>query len=547
MKPFVRIALLAGCSAAFSAQSQKLKKSDKIIVDAIKSHVSYLADDKLQGRRAGSAGEQLAADYISKQFAAIGLTPKAENGWIQTFPIYEGRDYSAGSYLFINGTEISKDNYFVHPLSPDKMLEAMPSIALKEADVPWFLDLEDEQEANQNNPHFDLESDIVEKTKAAATKGATAMILYNDSSFTYNRKQKGEKLPIPVFVLAKSVSDKYLKDETAPVEIKMKASFKDIERSGKNVIGYIDNKAPLTIVLGAHFDHLGYGEDGNSMIRSGAPQIHNGADDNASGTAGLIELGRMLVAKKEKTKTANYLLIAFSGEELGLFGSKYFTEHATVPLNTISYMVNMDMIGRLNDSTHGLSIGGYGTSPAWAGSFTNLSAAKPFTIKFDSSGTGPSDHSSFYRKDIPVLFFFTGTHSDYHKPSDDADKINAAGEYRILQLVYQVIQQTATDSKLAFTKTREQQMGTGTRFSVTLGIMPDYSFSGTGVRVDGVSDGRPAKKAGLLAGDVIIQLGETATPSIEEYMQALGKFKKGDKTVVKYKRAETEMSAPVEF
>ncbi len=251
--------------------------------------------------------------------------------------------------------------------------------------------------------------------------------------------------------------------------------------------------------------------------------------------------------KKDKAKKANYLFVAFSGEELGLFGSKYYTEHPALPLANITYMVNMDMVGRLNDSSHTMTIGGYGTSPTWSSTFSALADNKFIKFKFDSSGTGPSDHSSFYRKDIPVLFFFTGLHTDYHKPSDDASRINYVGEYRIVQLVYELVKKTPTDNKLVFTKTREQQTGTSTRFSVSLGIMPDYSFSGAGVRVDGVSDGRPAKKAGILAGDVIIQLGETKTTSVEQYMQALGKFKKGDKTTVKYKRAEAELSAEIQF
>jgi Zn-dependent M28 family amino/carboxypeptidase len=204
------------------------------------------------------------------------------------------------------------------------------------------------------------------------------------------------------------------------------------------VIGYIDKGASTTVILGAHFDHLGYGEDGNSMLRTKEHLIHNGADDNASGTAALIELGRLL--KNSKLDRNNYLFIAFSGEELGLFGSKYFVENPTVSLNNINYMINMDMVGRLNDSTRVLTIGGYGTSPEWS-SLINTKNKKPsFVIKVDSSGTGPSDHTSFYRKDIPVLFFFTGLHADYHKPTDDFDKINYKGELEVVNYIYSIIE-----------------------------------------------------------------------------------------------------------
>lgn len=546
MNLFQRIVMAITIFGSLPAHAQKLKKSDKLVISQLEAHIGYLADDKLEGRRAGTAGEALACTYISKQFEAIGLEPKGEkNGWLQEFPIFEGKDYHQGSYLFINGNEISREHFFPYTLSPEKIVEGMPSIALKESGVPWFIDLAAEKEANQGNPHFDADNNIQAKIKAAADKGATALVLYNDPAHQYNPKQKGDPLPIPVFFIDSVASAKYLSDETESLEIKAKAGFKEKQRSGNNVIGYINNGAPYTILIGAHFDHLGYGEDGNSMLRTGEKLIHNGADDNASGTAALIELARMI--KKDKSKKTNYLFIAFSGEELGLFGSKYYTEHPSLPLTGISYMVNMDMVGRLNDSSHTMTIGGYGTSPTWSSTFSALADNKYIKFKFDSSGTGPSDHSSFYRKDIPVLFFFTGLHTDYHKPTDDANRINYEGEYRIVQLVYDLIKKTPTDNKLVFTKTREQQTGTSTRFSVSLGIMPDYSFSGAGVRVDGVSDGRPAKKAGLLAGDVIIQLGETKTTSVEQYMQALGKFKKGDKTTVIYKRAEAELSAEIQF
>jgi C-terminal processing protease CtpA/Prc len=172
---------------------------------------------------------------------------------------------------------------------------------------------------------------------------------------------------------------------------------------------------------------------------------------------------------------------------------------------------------------------------------------KAFTIKVDSSGTGPSDHTSFYRKDIPVLFFFTGLHTDYHKPSDDADKINYKGILSVVRFIQQMIEADRSDSRLTFTKTREQQTSTSTRFSVSMGIMPDYTYSGSGVRVDGVSDNRPAKLAGILTGDIVRQLGAFKTTSVETYMQALSKFKRGDKTTVLVLRGDKEITAEIVF
>ena len=226
-----------------------------------------------------------------------------------------------------------------------------------------------------------------------------------------------------------------------------------------------------------------------------------------------------------------------------MIGSKYFTEHPPFDIGNTNYMINMDMVGRLNDSSHALTIGGYGTSPSWP---KLLPDQKFFSIKFDSSGVGPSDHTSFYRKNIPVLFFFTGIHKDYHKPGDDIDKINFEGELQIVKYIYKIIEQTDKQGRIAFTKTREQQMG-GPRFTVSLGIMPDYSFNGTGVRADGIVDGKIAQKAGIIAGDVILQLGEYKFSDVVSYMGVLNKFKKGDATRVKVLRGKDELFFDIVF
>jgi hypothetical protein len=328
----------------------------------------------------------------------------------------------------------------------------------------------------------------------------------------------------------------------------MKIDIVPKKRSATNVIGWIDNKAKNTVIIGAHFDHLGYGEDGNSLEGS-SKQIHNGADDNASGVAAMIELARMLQASDLKQN--NYLFVAFSGEELGLQGSKYFVQHPTIDLASANYMINLDMVGRINEANPAIIVGGFGTSPSWASTYSTTGKKGIYKgsllFKFDSSGTGPSDHTSFYLKNIPVLFYFTGIHSDYHKPSDDFNKINYPGELMVLKHIYSIIELEDKDkNKLAFTKTKETNSAVAS-FNVTLGIMPDYSFNGSGVRVDAVSENRPAQKAGIKPGDIIVQLGDRNVQSLEQYMQALGDFKKGDKTVVYFNRVNEKLSAPIEF
>lgn len=309
-------------------------------------------------------------------------------------------------------------------------------------------------------------------------------------------------------------------------------------RTSANVVGFLDNKAPYTIVVGAHYDHLGLGHDHNSLDPKPDGKIHNGADDNASGTAGVIELASYFGGNKI-TEPYNFLFICFSGEELGLIGSKKWCDNPDLPLDKINYMINMDMIGRLNDSTRKLVVYGVGTSPVFVPLIDSLPGN--FSIKKDSSGVGPSDQTSFYLKNIPVLHFFTGQHSDYHKPSDDVEKLNYQGESEVLAYIAACIEKTLRYPKLSFAKTRNPDTGKAS-FKVTMGVMPDYTFEGEGMRIDGVSDNRPASRAGIQQGDVVKKLGGLPVKNVEEYMKVLSKFKKGDTTTVEIlRKSETKV------
>jgi aminopeptidase YwaD len=238
----------------------------------------------------------------------------------------------------------------------------------------------------------------------------------------------------------------------------------------------------------------------------------------------------------------NYLIINFSGEELGLLGSKYWLDHPTTTINA-NYMINMDMVGRF-DTSHKLTIGGYGTSPVWGDVFA--AEKNNLAVHFDSTGSGPSDHASFYRKDMPVLFLFTGSHSDYHKATDDWNKINFDGEKEIVKMIYHVIETTDSKGKLPFTKTRDSQPGRS-KFKVSLGVIPDYGYSGTGMRIDGVSPGKIAEKVGLKAGDVLLQLGDIKFVDVNSYSEALSKFDKGNKVKLRIKRGTEEKEFDIEF
>jgi hypothetical protein len=512
-------------------------------------HVTYLSDDRLEGRRTGTAGEKLAMEYIAGQFSNAGLTPKGSDGYFQPFSVNEGKKMGSDCKMIIASKALAPEkDFFVFPYSAAASITAPLTPGLREMGAPWLVDLRDVLEENKTNPHFDLPGYVYEFSSKAKEKGAAALLWYNsgpiDDKLSFNAKDKSPTVNIPVFYIKNDAVAAFTNQEVASLDIAARASMTENVRTGSNVVGYIDNGAPTTVVLGAHFDHLGYGEDGNSRYERKEAAIHNGADDNASGTATLIALGFEL--KKSSARSNNYLLIAFSGEELGLYGSKHFVENPTIDLKSVNYMINMDMVGRLNDSTKTVTIGGYGTSPYWS-SVINSTQKGGFIVKIDSSGSGPSDHTSFYRKDIPVLFYFTGLHTDYHKPSDDADRINYKGMVTILRHIENLIEQTDKGGRLAFLKTRETQTTTSARFSVSMGIMPDYTFSGNGVRADGVSEGRPAQKAGIRAGDIVLQIGEYKIGSMESYMQTLGKFKKGDQVKVIYQRGSEQLVADIQF
>lgn len=532
------------------AHSQKLRKADRLMVEEIQTDIQYLSNDKLEGRRAGTPGEKLASDYIITSFQKTGLKPLGDKGgWLQSFEIYDGKDISQ-CHFTINNIELVLDKeYFPLSFSANEKVTGSPAIALQESGSPWFFDLKEIMESAQNNPHFDMEKALLVKTRIFAGRGASAVIFYNssktDDGVEFNPAEGILPEKIPVLYVTRAGRKKYLKDISQSLDVVIDVNVEEKKRWGHNIIGYLDKGAPYTVVIGAHYDHLGYGEDGNSLYLGHEKMIHHGADDNASGTAALMELARMLY--KSKSLRSNYLFIAFSGEESGLLGSKYFTQHPSVDLTKISYMLNMDMVGRLNDSTHVLIIGGYGTSPEWSRMISSTVNKKTFTLKLDSSGTGPSDHTSFYLKNIPVLFFFTGIHPDYHKPTDEASKINYPGEVQVIHLIYSITEKMDGMNKPVFTKTRDEQFGEAPAFNVTLGIMPDYSFSGSGVRIDAISEGRPAEKAGLQTGDVIIRLGSYPVSSLQSYMEALSKFNREDKTTVEFNRGTEVKTADVQF
>jgi Zn-dependent M28 family amino/carboxypeptidase len=314
---------------------------------------------------------------------------------------------------------------------------------------------------------------------------------------------------------------------------------KDNAITGRNVIGYIDNNSPYTVVIGAHYDHLGMGQEGS--LHAGEPAIHNGADDNASGTAALMKLAADMRNAKLKN---NVLFIAFTGEEKGLWGSNYFVKNPTIDLSSVNFMINMDMVGRL-ESDRGLIINAVGTSPVWKPTIDKLNKDR-FNISTSESGVGPSDHTSFYLMDLPVLHFFTGAHEDYHKPGDDFDKVDYQGILDIKNFIQELVMEL-DDDKITFTKTKEEEQASRADFKVTLGVIPDYIFDGEGMRIDGVREGRTADAAGMKKGDIVVQLGEAKIKDMMSYMEALALFEEGQTVPIKYIREGKEIESAVTF
>ncbi|WP_243473860.1 M28 family peptidase [Winogradskyella sp. MH6] len=315
--------------------------------------------------------------------------------------------------------------------------------------------------------------------------------------------------------------------------------------TGNNVIGFINNNAEKTIVIGAHYDHLGYGGEG-SLYRGEEKAVHNGADDNASGVAVMLNLAERLKVKNDNAEIKdknNYLFMSFSGEEMGLLGSNYFSKNPTIDAKSINYMINMDMVGRLKaDST--LAVYGLGTSPMFKQ--TIKSNNDKFKLVENESGVGPSDHTSFYLIDVPVLHFFTGQHEDYHKPADDSEKLNYEGMNLISDYIFDIISDLDDNGELVFRKTKNESEETP-RFKVGLGVVPDYLYDGEGMRIDGTREETPAFNAGLQKGDIVVKLGDSTITDMMSYMRALSVFEKGDEAAITVKRGEETIDTKVNF
>lgn len=524
--------------------------------------IKVLSHDSLNGREAGTIYEQKAADFIENQFRAMGLQPYFKNftTFQQEFTFKDGQDYSEGTFLKINNKSLILTKDF-RPLEKStnatvsgqsvRLGFGMEADSLGINDYKNALNIKDkifilEISVPGGSANYQKYSDIANidaKIKLATKKGAKAIIFVNsDPSFTDPRffiSNEVLNTDVPV-IFASNKAQKLLlaKDD---LKIDLSVNIKKISKTGYNIAAFIDNKAEKTILIGGHYDHLGMGNF--SSRYTGKPAIHNGADDNASGVAAMLELAKYYKANPAKF---NFIFVAFSAEEKGLLGSAFMAKEEKDKLKNVFCMLNFDMVGRLDSITKTLNLIGTGTANEWD-TLILQTETNGLRISKSASGIGGSDQTSFYVNQIPVLFFFTGIHADYHTPADDIEKINIKGEVEIVAYSIRLIDNLSKINKLTFHKTKEETTSSRVKGGVTLGIVPAFGGEEEGMAIQAVQGGKVAEKAGLLKDDVIIKIGNYEVKNIQDYMKALSHFTFGQKTQITVKRGAEIITKDVEF
>ncbi len=555
--------------------------SDDVTAAELRAHVTWLASDALEGRGTGTHTNDLAADYIAREFKRYGLKPAGDNGtYFQTFDVITGVETKENKLVMSQGgsvVSLEEGQFMPYTFSASgefhgRVLYAGYGItdpAGKHDDYEG-LDVTDgvvivlSGYPEDADPHGSLPmlSSARAKALTAREHGATALIIiHRDEAvvqkFQYDRSPSSAGLPVAKInaELARMVLDAAriggavldgaeVQPPTEGPEIELKTP--SVTSSPSKASRVLSHKVEGTdlddyFVVGAHYDHLGWGHEG-SLYRGAEPMVHNGADDNASGTAGVMELAQWYA---ENPSRHSMIFMAFSGEEMGLLGSAHWAGNPSVPIEKVRAMFNLDMIGRLPDSTRRLNVQGIGTSPVWKEIVEKENDSEKFNLGLIEDGQGSSDHSSFYNKGVPVLFFFTGLHTDYHRPSDDTDKIDFNGEEQVTRYVAEIINAADALDEIPFKKVIKKDDEKVARFNVYVGTIPDYSENEHGFRITGTSPGSPADKAGMKEGDIIQKFGETEVRNIYDYMTGLSRHKPGDEIQVVVLRGEEKVTLNV--
>ena len=585
--PLIRILFLL--VAFVTSVGAQVRPTSDITADELRAHVKYLASDELKGRRAGTHENDLAAQYIIRQFKSSGLTPMGTAGdYLQPFEFVAGVKVGPGNALSYSHAGkpaaaltvnrafrplgFSASGSFTGPVVfvgyglsiPDKNYDDYSGMDVKDKAVLLFRMA---PPIDSTRGALDMVSSLRYKASKAHELGAKALLVVTgpaDSDtlddlmkLSYDQSMGDAGLlavnltreAANTLLRASGKTVKGLQDEIIAsrkphsivlegLSLSVSADVQTIKATSANVVGYLEGSDPAkkneVVIIGAHFDHLGMGGEGS--LKPDTVAIHPGADDNASGTAGLLELAQYFGAHRSTLKRS-LLFISFTGEELGLLGSGYYVKNPTVPLEQCVTMINMDMIGRLTNRT--LIVYGVGTSPAFDSLVRAHDADSAFVLKLNKDGLGPSDQSSFYGKQMPVFHFFTDLHSDYHRPEDTWDKINYPGMESVVRFVQGIATALDTTSRrptyVAVEMPRQSgNVGRSTR--VWVGTVPDFGEQADGMKISGVREGSPAAKAGMKGGDIIVKFGKVDIRNIYDFTYAIGEYKVGDVVPVVVKR-----------
>ncbi len=591
MKKYILTTLVISIFNFVNAQ-QNLITTD-ITPQELQTHIKFLASDELKGRRTGEEGNKIAAEYIASEFGKYGLLPAGDNGtYFQNFSFISERKISNNNKLSIT-LNSETTNYILHEQYNPLTITTDTSLTTSLVFVGYGISASDSLQYDDydginvkdkiviamryspdtsNSSKFEKYTSITAKLFAARDKGAAGIIFVSsppgasgDKLLTFDDPRFGgtsiavltikwdyisqlmSRVGKDLIGIKKQIDStrKPNSFEIPNAVVIVQTEIEKIKSYSTNVVGFIPGTDSSLkqeyLIIGAHYDHLGMGGEGSGSLKPDTIVPHHGADDNASGTAGLLELAQYFSAHRSKLKRS-LLFIAFSGEELGLLGSDYYVKHPSVPLDKSIVMINMDMVGRMKDSI--LVVEGMGTSPKFE-EIVKRNNSDSLTLRLKPDGFGPSDQASFYMKDIPVMFYFTNLHSDYHKPSDTWDKINYSGEKTVLNLVTRIINELAyEDERPLFTRTAAPPtMSSGRQGAkVSLGVIPDFSSDVSGMKISGTRPGSAADKAGLKGDDIIIKFGGKEVKNIYDFTYLLGQFKPGDEVEIVVKRGLEEIS-----
>ena len=555
--------------------SQNIDAQEQITAKEINESITFLASDELAGRKPGTHGDSLAAFYIRDQFKNAGLELLYQDG-LQEFKVTTGLHAGENNALVCREfAAIPGQDFRPVGFSANKSLKAEFVFAgyglvfsndsiqwddYKNIDAKgkWVLILRGDPLPESNDSPFMPIASERDKVLAAKDHGALGVLFVDGVHTSKEDELKNlhfdksiSDAGIPVLQIKRFVADQILaanQNDIIGLEQQVLDNFAPNSFNGSslvegtaeiirdevptfNVVAMLkgsDDSPERTIVVGAHYDHLGMGGYGSGSRMPDTNAVHNGADDNASGVAAVIEMAEQLASSGIKFP-GNVIFMAFGAEEMGLLGSKYFVKNPPLPIDQIDAMINLDMIGRLNRDNMRISVGGTGTSVESETILKELIEASELDATFSSEGFGPSDHASFYGEDIPVFFISTGAHSDYHTPFDDVELIDNEGAEMVTDFVYGLLTTLVErDQALTFKEAgpAERKGGHGYNFKVTLGIMPDFTGSeGVGMPVGGVRPGGPAQKGGMQKGDRIIAIDGKKVGDIYEYMSRLKTLK----------------------